>query len=263
LTPTAIHAANPGPFTGGGNWTYLIPGAAPVLIDAGVGRSEHLDAIAAVVPDGPSLVVVSHAHSDHASGAPAIAARWPAARFTKHPWPGRPDEPGIAWGTLTDGQLVPTGDGNLEALHTPGHAPDHVVLWHADSRTLFGADLVQLGRTVVIPASAGGDLTAYLRSLRRVQALGPVRVLPAHGPVIEDPDAVITQYLAHRHHRETQVIAALEGGLHDPDAIVTKIYTGLMPPLLPMARENVLAHLAKLEHDGLVRKEGERWKLLT
>ncbi len=258
-----LHAANPGPITGAGNWTYLVPGAEPLLIDAGVGNGEHLEAIAAAVPEGPARVIVSHAHSDHASGAPALAARWPSAGFAKFPWPEEDARWGVRWEPLADGARIATGEGDIEVVHTPGHAPDHIVLWHASSRTLFGADLVQLGNTVAIPASKGGDLTAYLRSLKRVRALAPARVLPAHGPVIEDPLALIEHYLVHRHHREVQIVTALEGGIDTAEAIVARIYAGLAPRLVPLATENVLAHLLKLEHDGLARRDGGRWQLLT
>ena len=262
MTPISLHAANPGPLTGAGNWTYLLPGPAPVLFDAGVGRAEHLDALAAAVPDGPALVVVSHAHPDHASGAAALAACWPSTSFAKIPWPAQ-DDTAIGWQPLADGQVIESGEGPLVALHTPGHAPDHIVLWHAETHTLFGADLIQLGNTVAIPAEHGGDLAAYLRSLRRVQALSPARVLPAHGPLIEDPLAVIEQYLQHRHHREVQIVTALEGGLQTADAIAERIYTGLTPALAPLARQSVLAHLIKLEQEGLARRDGHTWFLLT
>jgi glyoxylase-like metal-dependent hydrolase (beta-lactamase superfamily II) len=262
LKVTPIHAGNPGPMTGDGNWTYLFPAQSPVLFDAGVGLSSHLDAIAAAVPEGPAHVVVSHAHPDHASGAPVLAQRWPHARFGKVPWADR-DPAGLEWEPLADRQKLIIEDGELEVLHTPGHAPDHVVLWHAESRTLFGADLMQLGNTVVIPASAGGDLAAYLKSLRLVRSLAPARVYPAHGPVIEDPVTLIDRYLAHRQHRENQVLNALESNRTTIGAIVETIYAGLLPALVPMAEESVLAHLVKLEHDGLVRQEGDRWKLVT
>ena len=200
-----------------------------MLFDAGVGRAEHLEALAAAAPDGPARVVVSHAHPDHASGAPALAARWPSAAFSKIPWPGQDET--LAWSPLADGDGSRAAKATSSCVHTPGHAPDHVVLWHAESHTLFGADLMQLGNTVAIPARDGGDLAAYLRSLRRVQALSPARVLPAHGPVIEDPLAVIEQYLQHRHHREVQIVTALEGGLQTVDAIAERIYKGLTPAL--------------------------------
>jgi glyoxylase-like metal-dependent hydrolase (beta-lactamase superfamily II) len=272
MTPKFLHAANPGPMTGEGNWTYLIGGRHPVLIDAGVGDASHLDAIAEAAPSGPSLVLVTHAHSDHISGAPAIKARWPAARFTKYPWPIRPStalrvaasnverrDPDVGWTWLEDGSIVGTDEGPLMALHTPGHAPDHLTLWHADSRTLFVGDMLVQGSTVVIPASHGGSLALYLRSLERMLQLNPVRALPAHGPVIDDPAALIQKYIEHRAQREGQVLGAIAAGGATVESITTKIYPALMEALVPMARESVLAHLQKLEDEGRVRRDGDRW----
>ena len=234
MLPTLLHARNPGPFTGEGNWTYLIPGDRAVLIDAGVGNGAHLDAIAAATPSGPADVVVTHAHDDHAAGAPAIRARWPLAVFSKFPWPERDRD--VPWQPLADGAIVTTGAGSLEVLHTPGHSPDHIALWHADSRTLFVGDLLVLGTTVFIPASGGGNLADYLRSLERLKALVPEKAWPAHGSVIEDPVALIDRYLEHRRKREDQVMAALADGLSTVEAITDRIYVNLAPALTPMAR---------------------------
>lgn len=257
MKPTLLHAANPGPFTGDGNWTYLIRGERPLLIDAGVGKPEHLEALAAQAPAGVGEVVVTHAHSDHASGAPMIQSRWPATRLSKMPWPDR--DGGVPWQPLADGDRVMTGEGPLEVLHTPGHSPDHIALWHADSRTLFVGDLLQMGNTVFIPASSGGSLADYLASLERLRQLSPVRAWPAHGPVIEDPVALIHYYLEHRRQREEQVMAALAAGLGTVEAITDRIYTGLAPALKPMARESVLAHLVKLEGEDKARGSGALW----
>lgn len=259
MKPTLLHAANPGPFTGDGNWTYLIPGERLLLIDAGVGNAAHLDAIGAAAPAGPAEVIVTHAHSDHASGAPAIRGRWPAAALTKMPWPERDGE--MPWRPLADGDTVMTDSGSLEVLHTPGHSPDHIALWHAESRTVFVGDLLQLGTTVFIPASAGGSLSEYLASLERLRQLSPVRAWPAHGPVIEDPMALIHYYLDHRRQREEQVLAALADGLATVEAITDRIYTNLAQALLPMARESVLAHLVKLEGESKARGAEAHWVL--
>jgi glyoxylase-like metal-dependent hydrolase (beta-lactamase superfamily II) len=255
-----LHAANPGAMTGSGNWTYLLAGAKPVLIDAGTGVASHLDAIAAHVPDGPRHVLVTHAHEDHASGTVAIAARWPQTRFSKMPWPDRDTRYGVHWNALVDGQTIEAGDDVLNVVHTPGHAPDHICLWRSSTRDLFCGDLVVLGSTVVIPASSGGSLTDYLSSLSRVDALAPSRLLPAHGPAIEDPEAIIRRYIEHRKQREQQVLAALEDGSETVDRLTARIYVGLAAELMPMARESVLAHLVKLEHEGLVRRLGGDWE---
>jgi glyoxylase-like metal-dependent hydrolase (beta-lactamase superfamily II) len=257
MKPKFLHAANPGPMTGEGNWTYLIGDRRPVLIDAGVGNDSHLDALAAASPRGPSLVLVTHAHSDHVGGAPAIRSRWPEAEFKKYPWPIR--DPDVGWAWLADGAVVETDEGPLSVLHTPGHAPDHLTLWHAESRTLFVGDMLVQGNTVVIPASHGGSLTDYLRSLERMLQLNPARALPAHGPIIDEPAALIHRYVEHRAQREAQVLGALAAGASSVDAITARIYPSLTDALVPMARESVLAHLIKLEGERRVSRDGDRW----
>ena len=256
-----LHAANPGPMTGPGNWTYFLPGTRPVLIDAGTGLPDHLQAIANARAEGPGHVIVTHAHGDHASGASAIAARWPDAVFSKYPWPERDDRYPVPWRPLGDGDTIAAGDDELQVVHTPGHAPDHVALWHAGSRTVFSGDLVSTGTTVVILASHGGSLSQYLASLKRVLAMDPARLLPAHGPAIDDPAGIINRYLSHRAMREEQVLAALGDGLDTVAAIVDRIYVDLSDPLVPMARESVLAHLEKLEDEGRAAQHDGYWSL--
>jgi len=231
-----------------------------LLIDAGVGESAHLEAIAAAAPLGPGEVVVTHAHTDHVNGAPAIQSRWPDAKFAKTPWPER--DGSVPWRPLADGDEVWSGAGPLEVLHTPGHAPDHIALWHADSRSAFVGDLLVLGSTVFIPASTGGSLADYLASLARLLALSPVRAWPAHGPVIEDPMALIAKYVEHRRQREAQVLTALAEGLATVEAITERIYTSLVPALAPMARESVLAHLIKLEGEGAAVRADVDWSIV-
>lgn len=260
MTPVFLHAGNPGPMTGAGNWTYLIDGAEPVLIDAGVGNAAHLEAIAAAAPRGPARVIVTHAHSDHISGAPALHQRWPAAVLCKHPWPAR--DPQLPWTPLDEGAVVPTGEGDLAVLHTPGHSPDHLTLWHADSRTLFVGDMLVQGSTVVIPASHGGSLADYLTSLERMLQLEPARAFPAHGPVIEDPAALIHHYLGHRAEREAQVLSLLSSGITTIEGVTAAIYPSISSQLAGMARESVLAHLLKLESEGRAAHADGRWTIL-
>jgi len=256
----AIHAANPGPMTGAGNWTWLVPGRVPTLIDAGVGERPHLEALERALCGAPlAQVLVTHGHSDHASGAPAIAARHADVRFRKMPWPERDTRWPVSWLPIADGDVLEAGDAQVTAVHTPGHAPDHLCFWHAETRTLFGGDLVIQGTTVYIPAGLQGDLAAYLRSLERVLALEPGRMLPAHGPAIDDPPSLLRAYIEHRREREAQILDALRGGAIEVDAIVARVYAGLNDHVRARARETVTAHLVKLEREGRAVRQGERW----
>lgn len=245
--------------TGDGNWTYLIGAEHPLLIDAGVGNASHLDAIATAAPNGLDHLVVTHAHSDHIAGAPAIHARWPLAKLSKYPWSIRDRD--LSWAALNDGDVIATDEGDLQVLLTPGHAPDHVSLWHPASRTIFVGDMMQQGNTVVILASHGGSLADYMRSLERIAALNPLRALPAHGPVIEDPLALIQRYVSHRSQREVQILEALAANHDTVESITEKVYPILQDALVPMARESVLAHLQKLQTENRVVNDGARWTI--
>lgn len=258
MKPQFLHAGNPGPLTGDGNWTYLIDGLHPVLIDAGIGTESHLAAIDAAADNRQLHLVVTHAHSDHIAGAPAIRERWPSTRLSKMPWPIRDRD--LAWTPLADGDLIETGEGTLHVVHTPGHAPDHICLWHADSRTLFVGDMLVQGTTVVIPASHGGSVAEYLGSLDRLLRLNPARALPAHGPVIEDPAALIHHYIKHRAEREEQVLSALHAGARTVDELLSRIYPDLQRALEGFARESVLAHLIKLESENRVSRDDTGWR---
>jgi glyoxylase-like metal-dependent hydrolase (beta-lactamase superfamily II) len=247
--------------TGWGNWTYYLPGRCPAMIDAGVGNDSHLAAMADASVEGPGHVLVTHAHGDHISGAAAIRQRWPGSSFSKLPWPERDAKFSVPWQPLADGDVVRAGDTELHVVHTPGHAPDHVAFWDPSTRALFSGDLVLSGTTVVIPATMQGSVSAYMRSLERVLALAPARLLPAHGPAIDNPETVIREYLSHRREREQQIIAGLRHGDRTVDALVARIYVGLKEALVPVARESVLAHLQKLEEDGAAARTGDDWHL--
>jgi glyoxylase-like metal-dependent hydrolase (beta-lactamase superfamily II) len=232
-----VPAGNASAWTGStGNNTWLLPGAEPALVDAGVGAREHIDALERAL-DGRSLsrILITHGHPDHVGGLPALLARWPGARVVT---------------PAADGELIPAGDTALRALHTPGHSPDHYCFVDESARDVFCGDLARVGGTVVIPASQGGSLSQYLQSLDRIRSLAPRRLLPGHGPIALDPIALLDEYIRHRFERETQIVEALRSGCRTPEEIVARVYGGLNPSLRTAAADSVLAHLTKLEEEG-------------
>ena len=129
------------------------------------------------------------------------------------------------------------------------------VFFHVGNRVLFCGDLAVTGSTVMIPASHGGGLKAYLASLRLVLELRPAKLLPAHGPEIDDPTALIQHYIDHRRRREDRIVAALRNGCRTPESIVARVYEGLASDLKGAASETVLAHLIKLRDEHRARQE--------
>jgi glyoxylase-like metal-dependent hydrolase (beta-lactamase superfamily II) len=235
MTPILIPAGNPSEWTGPtGNNTWLLTGRSPALIDAGVGQREHVDAVASALDGAPlARVLITHWHPDHVRGLPALQDRWPGLLVIDAAGPD-----------------VPAGDGTLEIIATPGHAPDHLCFFDRSSADLYCGDLARKGGTIVIPARKGGDLGAYLASLRRVRDLAPARLLPGHGPIVNDPIALIDEYLAHRADREQQILQAMLAGARTVDEIVRRVYPGLPASLREAAADTVRAHLAKLRDEG-------------
>jgi glyoxylase-like metal-dependent hydrolase (beta-lactamase superfamily II) len=237
VTPLLIPAGNPSTWTGPtGNNTWLLTGREPSLVDAGVGRPEHIDAIARALEGVPlARVLITHSHSDHVAGLPALEARWPGIEVV------------AADAALGRVITVQAGDRMLELVPTPGHAPDHLCFFDRESRDLYCGDLARLGGTIVIPSRKGGDLRAYLDSLRRVRYLAPRRMLPGHGPIIDDPIALIDGYIAHRAERERQILEAMSAGARTVQEIVARVYPQLPDALRVAAEETVEAHLKKLD----------------
>jgi hydroxyacylglutathione hydrolase len=256
-----VFAHNPSAWTGAGNHTYLlVDGRDAALIDAGIGHPSHLAQLRQALDEhrGPAFdgelgrVLVTHAHEDHAAGAPAIAAAHAGARFAKYPWPDRDGRYPVAWEPMRDRDVAMVGATRLVAIHTPGHAPDHLCFFDEQSGVLFGGDLVVKGSTVAILASAGGVLADYLASLRLVLDLRPRRILPAHGDPIDEPAPLLRSHLAHRAMRERQIADLVDSGPRTVADLVSRIYTELAPGLTHAAAESVLAHLQKLRDENRV-----------
>ena len=246
-----VPAGNPSLWTGPtGNNTYLLNGAVPTLIDAGIGDPSHLARVEEALGTTPlAVLLITHGHPDHATGIPYLRARWPGLVVRNFP----PD-------VCRDDEVIRAGDTMLRALYTPGHAPDHFCFLDEATRDVYCGDLARLGGTVVIPASAGGNLRQYLGSLRRIRTLSPRRLLPGHGPLVTDPAALIDEYLSHRHEREEQVAGALRSGCTTPEQIVDRVYGTLAPVLVRAARDSVQAHLIKLADEGRAVETSEGWR---
>ena len=249
-----VLAPNPSPVTLEGTNTYVVGTRTPVVIDPGPDDAEHLERVLDEAGE-PSLVVLTHTHPDHADGAERLAqmARAPLAA-----WAGGTSECAPA-AAIPDGHRIDVDGTSLTAVHTPGHASDHLAFFLDGERTLFTGDHV-LGRGTTVIAHPDGDMAAYMRSLQIARDLHAVRLYPGHGPVVDEPDDVLAYYIDHRLERERQVLDAIDAGDRSVDQMVKRIYHDVDPVLHPAAALSVRAHLDKLRDDGVLDQDGERWR---
>jgi len=242
-----ILAPNPGLMTGPGTNTYLVGIDEIAVIDPGPDDTGHLDTVAACGGDRIRWIVVTHTHPDHAPGAVGLKDRTGAEVVGFDERDGFTPDRSAGEGFALEGTEF-----RLTAVHTPGHASNHLCWLLHEERLLFSGDHVMQGSTVVI-SPPDGDMSAYLDSLRRVQSLRLRAIAPGHGHVIEDPKAVVAYYLSHRAEREAAILAALRAGATTVDAIVARVYVDVAGELHPVARRSVHAHLLKLVAEGAAR----------
>jgi glyoxylase-like metal-dependent hydrolase (beta-lactamase superfamily II) len=272
VTPTPlvgrVLGLNPGMMTGPGTNTYLIGRRDPILLDTGAGVPDYVPLLERYLGERgftqPSRVVLTHRHRDHLGGVEQLRERYRGLRVAKMVFrdTGLPADVE----DLRDGQTIEGEGVTLTALHTPGHASDHLCYYLAEEKAVFTGDVVLGGSTTVIP-SEDGDLLDYMSSLKRLQALDVRRIYPAHGPVIEDAQAKLTEYIEHRLLRERQILEALGDGLRTIPTMVERIYADIAPALHPMAAQSVASHLKKLAREGRAREHPQagapsRWELV-
>jgi glyoxylase-like metal-dependent hydrolase (beta-lactamase superfamily II) len=249
-----LTAPNPGLMTGPGTNTYLVGSGEVAVIDPGPADETHTAAIVAVAAPRGTIrtIVVTHTHPDHAPGAAALAAVT--------------DAPVVAFGPAQDfAPDVCAGEGwsltvpgpadevcTLRALHTPGHASDHLCWLLEEQALLFTGDHVMHGSTVVI-RPPDGDLHQYLSSLARLkEAEPPIRTLaPGHGRLMARVPDVVDALVAHRLARHERVAAALSRR-HDAtvDELLDEVYGDVTERQLPVARFSLWAHLRALAAEG-------------
>lgn len=236
-----VVAPNAGPSTHDGTNTYLIDEADGItVIDAGPAIDAHVDAIVVAAGRPIRRILTTHGHRDHAGAARALAVRTGAPVLAYRVPLHAEYAPDIA---LDDGARI----GALTAIHTPGHAPDHLCFSHAGTVLFSGDTVLDWASSLVLPPQ--GDMGHYMASLERLGARTEQLCLPGHGPPVTNPQARIADLLARRRHREATVLAQLAEGGVTLDALTARFY-GRQPDLQVTGRGVLEAHLIKLRREG-------------
>ena len=259
-----LTAPNPGVMTGPGTNSYLVGRDELVLIDPGPESAAHCEVLRRAVGNRLKWILCTHTHLDHSPGARAIKAATgaPVCGFAPIPNDGRQDTAFAPDRILRDGDSVVASGFTLQAVHTPGHASNHLCYMLPECRLLFTGDHVMQGSTVVI-SPPDGDMQAYFASLERLLALDITAIAPGHGHVIETPHEEARRLIAHRLKREQKVLDAFaQKNPATLDELLPIVYADTPARLHPVARRSLHAHLIKLEREGKVAETGESWRIL-
>jgi glyoxylase-like metal-dependent hydrolase (beta-lactamase superfamily II) len=252
-TPTLPPATATNTLVVGRKRLAVIEPATPYA-DEQVALDELLGALVGTGAD-VAAILLTHHHQDHTGYATALRERTGAPIHAHALTAARLDFPVDV--LLADGEEVALDDGfALTAMHTPGHAPGHLVFGERRSGLTYAGDLVAGTGTILIDPEDDGDMIAYLASLERVAAARPTALVPAHGPVLDDPQECLRRYRAHRLMREQRVLAAIPAAWRAVSAVLAEAYADTPPALWPLATRSLEAHLRKLATEGLVRRCG-------
>ena len=255
-------APNPGMMTGPGTNTYLIGEQNIAVIDPGPAIDKHLEKIKEVTPGKICWVLVTHTHPDHSPGAMPLAQSTGAELMGISAPSGKvQDKTFIPHHKLNDGDSLETEEFRIHAVHTPGHASNHLCFLHEALNWLFTGDHIMNGSTVVIDPP-DGNMKHYLESLKRLKTFNLSVLAPGHGDTMDNPKKVIDWLINHRLNRESKVVKALKKypnlTLHD---LTPFVYADVGNHLHQLASRSLLAHLIKLETDGKAVAKNERWCL--
>jgi glyoxylase-like metal-dependent hydrolase (beta-lactamase superfamily II) len=250
-----IVASNPSLMTYHGTNTYLIAdGDAFVVLDPGPDDDGHLRDILQATGGAVRAIIISHTHSDHLGATAGLKARTGAKTYAFHLSADDAFTPDIL---LRDGDQAE----GLTAIHTPGHASDHLCFAWRDG-IVFSADHVMSWSSSIV-SPPGGDMSDYFRSLELMIARGDGLYLPGHGPPLPDPIPYVEELLAYRLRRENAIAEALAEKPSGTWDLVDRLYSKTDPWLRRAAERNVLAHLLKLKEEGRVRDQGDVWVAVT
>lgn len=270
---TLVRAPNASPMTYWGTNSYLLGVDRLVVIDPGPADPAHLTALLDAIGHRPvSHILVTHSHLDHSPLARALSDQTGAAVLAfGDSLAGRSAimedlaQSGLVGGgegvdaafqpdeRLADGAELICDGFTLTALHTPGHFSNHMsFLMGAVGFT--GDHLMGWASTLISPPD--GDLTAFMASCERLQDTAMTRAYCGHGAPVTAAQPRLAELIAHRHSRESAILAALSSGKARPDQLTQQIYTDIPPALRPMAERNVLAHLIDLTQRGLASPDG-------
>ena len=260
-----ILAPNPGPFTGPGTNTYIVGQSELAVIDPGPEIPSHVDALLDGLTGRIRWILVTHTHRDHSPAATLLKERL-GSDVEVIGMPGNVEGMSFDQGFNPDRLFehhhsIKTNEFTLTAIHTPGHASNHLCYFLEDEAFLFSGDHLMDGSTVVI-APPDGDMSRYMQSLSLLFDYPIATIAPGHGNLIADAHEEVEKTIKHRLNRESKVVGALLSGCGQSIADLTPLVYDDVPPFMHLiAQQSLHAHLLKLVDDGIASDKQGQWML--
>ena len=211
-----------------------------------------------IYDDGSSITatILTHRHPDHIGDLEKIseiyqAPIWASSETLAAISPCDSDR------VLSEGDSFvldgPSGGIRWDVIESPGHCPGQICL--VGESGVVSADNCTLVGTILVP-SGEGDMGAYISGLERIRDLDPKVLFPGHGPLVANPERVLTEYIEHRKARHQKVLEAVKAGNSDIPSIASAAYSDSPGAHPLLAQDQALSHLKELQRSGDVENDG-------
>jgi glyoxylase-like metal-dependent hydrolase (beta-lactamase superfamily II) len=239
------------------------------IIDPGPAQASHTDAILrSLRGETVDAILITHSHVDHWPGTATIQRATGARVYAFGSRRGKTGAGGpessyygfVADQAIGEGDTLSGPGWHLTALHTPGHASDHLCFELPEENVLFSGDHV-MGWSTSIIMPPDGHMESYMRSLERLLPRDDSIYFPTHGAPVTDPKTHVRAFIEHRRERRAAILHRLTKGAATIPDIVQHVYVDVSRALHGAAAQSVLAHLIELEDAGEVESDGSRYRL--
>lgn len=261
-----VTAPNPGFMTGNGTNSYLIRAANGdcLVVDPGPAIDEHIQALIDCAGGSHSIkaIAITHMHPDHSPAAMPLAKLTGAKIYSAFSLDDEfQDKTLVSDYIIEHDQIISLDDIRLRCIYTPGHVDNHMCFLLENEQVLITGDHIMQGSTVVI-IPPHGNMKKYLASLALLKNYAIKALAPGHGELIHTPLAEIDGIIAHRLKREEKVIRGLRQFKQvDLQQLTEVVYDDVDKNLHVMASFSLLAHLLKLEEEGVAEVQQALWKI--
>ena len=267
-------AKNPSPFTFYGTGTYIIGHNDLAVIDPGPLIESHISNLLKLLKSAKKVsLFITHTHADHSTAARVIKENINCTSYGYGPYKRKKFDTNFEEGHdltfkpdiyLNDGEVVNGNGWTIRAIHTPGHTSNHMCYGLEEQSILFTGDhIMGWSTTVIVPPD--GNMTSYIKSLKKVLNYKYKIFYPTHGGPITKPRQFVKALIAHRLMRQTQIINELSKNNLTIKEMVSKFYKTTDKRLWPAAEKSILANLLSLKDKGVVVDEDNKkvkWKVI-